>query len=159
MDFWLGCYIGFLVFSAIACSLQHWSQSRSDDAEEVTVPASVPQQQESLSAEDRDNFFHLWSSIQDRFGENAETAVLHADMLLFDLMHEYGWDDEDLPQGADRLRSTYTSAHGIAARVKQDHIPCSELERAMKCYGLVVAQILGSARAAAPLPCWRSSWK
>jgi hypothetical protein len=39
--------------------------------------------------EDRYNFVHLWSSIQERFDEDATRAVLYADMLLSDLVQEY----------------------------------------------------------------------
>jgi hypothetical protein len=152
--FGLAAVFVFLLFnvSALACLLQHWSlSSRGVEATDVTIPLVPPRQQQGyLSEEDRDNFSHLWSSIQERFGEDAETAVLYADMLLFDLMQEYSWDLEDRRQERDQRKSNYRAAHATATCVRQGHVARGELQQAMEIYSVLFNEILGGTETVAP---------
>jgi hypothetical protein len=151
--FGLAAVFVFLLFNVatLACLLQRWSlSSRDGEGADLPVPAILPQQQSYLSDEDRNNFFHLWYSIHERFGENPETAVLYADMLLSDLMQEYAWDEEDRDQERNVRQSNYTAAHAIATRVRQGRIAGGELQQAMEIYTLLFNEILGGAETAGP---------
>jgi uncharacterized SAM-binding protein YcdF (DUF218 family) len=134
----------FLLFSVpiVACILQYWSQRSASTNTSEAAPVSMPLKYGYLGDEERDNFSHLWSSIQQRFGEDAEKAVLDADMLFSDLTQDYGADTD--------LEAQYAVAHMIAARVKSAKITTEELQHAMGLYGMIFGEILGHSVRAAP---------
>jgi hypothetical protein len=126
----------------LACLLQHWSQSSVGTNISEAAPVPISHQYRFLSDEDRDNFSHLWCSIQQRAGDDAEKAIRDADILLSDLRQDYGGDTE--------LEANYAAAHVIAVRVKQGDITAEEIQRALDLYEVVFGEILGYSGSAGP---------
>jgi hypothetical protein len=102
----------------------------------------------TLSDEDRDGFTRVWDSIRERFDTDPTVTVVHADLLMSDLIEDCSGsaketDGESGVLARLQLKNRYSSAHEIAARTKEGLVKPSELERAMGLYAVLFDELLG----------------
>jgi len=120
-------------------------------------PASVSSPLEQitflLSEEDRDGFFAIWQSIRQEFDLDPGATVLHADLLISDLIGdsvgpaaEEEWERAVL--GETPLKRAFQSAHEIAVRSREGRARPFELRRAISLYTTLFEELLGRAETA-----------
>lgn len=92
----------------------------------------------ALSDEDRYGFLRMWDSVREEFQVHPKVTVLHADLLMSDLIEDY----KGPVRGEDKSR--YWSAHEIALRSRKGWAKPNELERAMGLYAVLFDELLGT---------------
>ncbi len=107
----------------------------------------------ALSQEDRDCFVQLWHSVRQEFESNPRITVLHADLLISDLLEDCHGGVSTEP-GAPAtppslLKNAYRNAHEIAMRSRMGSAERRELDRAMHLYDLLFRELLDSETIAA----------
>jgi hypothetical protein len=113
-----------------------------------------------LAAADRDRFVDSWRKVQSEFVDDPRSAVVHADVLLGDVMSTRGYPVGDFSQRAADLSvdhpvvvSNYRAAHDIALRQAGGDATTEDLRQAMVHYKSLFQELVtdaqsGSARAA-----------
>lgn len=96
-----------------------------------------------LAPEDRDGFLLMWASIREDFDADPCAAVLHADLLISDLMED-SQASTPTPFADPLLDATYQSAHHIAIQARLRETPIRQLKRAMDLFGVLFDELLGS---------------
>ncbi len=96
-----------------------------------------------LAPEDRDGFLLMWASIREDFDVDPRAAVLHADLLISDLMED-SQASTPTPFADPLLDATYQSAHHIAIQARLGDTPIRKLKRAMDLFGVLLDELLGS---------------
>jgi FtsZ-interacting cell division protein ZipA len=94
-----------------------------------------------LAAPDRDRFVESWQKVQSEFVDDPKSAVVHADVLLGDVMSTRGYPVGDFAQRAADLSvdhpvvvSNYRAAHDIAIRQAGGNATTEDLRQAMVHY-------------------------
>lgn len=96
-----------------------------------------------LEPEDRDGFLLMWASIREDFDAEPRATVLHADLLISDLMED-SQASAPTPFADPLINATYQSAHHIATQARLGDTPIHELQRAMDLFGVLFNELLGS---------------
>lgn len=117
------------------------------------VASRVPKEPDfGLSEEDRDGFVDMWHSVRSEFDVDPRATVLHADLLMSDLIEDYRKPlRERVLSGNGLLQSTYRSAHEIALRSKKGSVRPHELKRAISLYTALFDELLDQAELSALL--------
>jgi hypothetical protein len=116
-----------------------------DESEIEETNAAFGRFVSGLSEGDREGFRLLWVSIRDEFHADPTIGLLHADLLMSDLIQDYR---SSLNNPADllaegELKMDYRRAHEIALRCKQERLQQVELERAIGLYTALFEEFLG----------------
>ena len=126
------------------------SANRSHPVRHEISAAPAPPIGESGSDE-WEGLIQVWDSIRERFDEDPNAAITYADMVVSDLVLDrrgpFPHDPiESCSFGNARVKSTYQTAHQIAACGRSRPLSSVELRRAIALYGSVLREVFASIR-------------
>ena len=103
-----------------------------------------------LTAGDKSHFSQAWATVQTRFVDNPQGAVVEADHLVQELMVRRGYPMADFEHRAADISveyptivEAYRSARAIAVRDQQGHASTEELRQAIVYYRTLFDELLG----------------
>lgn len=110
-----------------------------------------------LEPADRDRFTESWQHVQSEFVEDPRSAVVHADVIIGDIMKTRGYPVGDFEQRAADLSvdhpvvvENYRAAHDIALRQSGGEATTEDLRQAMVHYKTLFQDLVTDAAAAPP---------
>ncbi|MBV8684188.1 MAG: hypothetical protein JO111_15025 [Caulobacteraceae bacterium] len=112
-----------------------------------------------LTAEDRTRFSDAWARVQAEFVDDPPAAVVHADVLLGDVMKARGYPVADFEQRAADISvdhpivvENYRAAHDIAMRHTSGQATTEDLRQAMVHYRRLFEELTHGEAALQPAP-------
>lgn len=99
-----------------------------------------------LSEGDREGFCLVWKSVRQEFDTDPAVAIVHADLLIADLIEYYRCSVASPagPLAEGEIKTDYERAHQVALRSKQGFVERVELERAIGVYTVVFDELVGA---------------
>jgi hypothetical protein len=106
---------------------------------------------EELPAGARARYTEEWRTVQSRFVDEPQAAVVDADHLVVAVMRDRGYPIDNFEQRAadispdhPQVVSDYRIAHDIATRTERGSVPTEDLRRAMQHYRTLFNDLLGN---------------
>lgn len=106
---------------------------------------------EELPAGARTRYMEEWRTVQTRFVDEPQTALVDADRLVETVMRDRGYPIDDFEQRAADLSpdhpavvQNYRAAHAIASRSERGEVSTEELRQAMVHYRTLFTDLLGT---------------
>jgi hypothetical protein len=104
----------------------------------------------TLSAEEREHYNERWLEVQGQFVERPESAIVDADALVSELMHDRGYPVADFEQQANLISvdhpqvvAHYRDAHTVFARSgRDDEVSTEDLRQGLVSYRALFAELL-----------------
>lgn len=106
---------------------------------------------EELPAGARTRYSEEWRTVQSRFVDEPQAAVVDADHLVVSVMRDRGYPVDNFEQRAADISpdhpnvvSDYRIAHDIALRSESGSVPTEDLRQAMQHYRTLFNDLLGA---------------
>ena len=106
---------------------------------------------EELPAGARTRYMEEWRTVQTRFVDQPQNAVVEADHLVENVMRDRGYPMTDFEQRAADLSpdhpgvvQNYRAAHAIATRSERGEVSTEDLRQAMVHYRTLFTDLLGN---------------
>lgn len=106
---------------------------------------------EELPAGAKDRYTEEWRTVQTRFVDEPQSAVVDADHLVVAVMRDRGYPMENFDQRAADISpdhphvvEDYRVAHGIAVRSERGDVSTEDLRQAMQHYRTLFNDLLGT---------------
>ena len=108
-----------------------------------------------LSPEDREKYLENWQKVQTEFVDDPKSAVVHADVLVVDVMKGRGYPVADFEQRAADISvdhpvvvDNYRAAHDIAVNQAAGKASTEDLRQAMVHYRTLFEDLIAEAEPA-----------
>jgi len=106
---------------------------------------------EELPAGAKDRYAEEWRTVQTRFVDEPQSAVVDADHLVVAVMRDRGYPMENFEQRTADISpdhphvvEDYRVAHGIAVRSERGEVSTEDLRQAMQHYRTLFDDLLGA---------------